>query len=319
MPAELQPTDRRQLRAFVLLGFVMLMWAGNSIVGRAVRDDVGPFTLAFVRWAGASLVLFPFAIGSLRRDRAALRAAWPIVLTLGLTGVAAFNALMYSGLHYTTATNGLLLQAAIPPAVLIADRMIFGTRTRMGQVMGMLASMIGVAVIVFEGTPAHVLSFRFGLGDALVLVAVVDWALYTVLLRKRPAVSPLSFLLATFLVGVVAMAPLALWEQAAGPPIRWGTGVVGAFLFVALLPSLVSYLIYNDAAQVVGPARAGQAITLLPLFGAVLSALLLGEKLHAYHYAGMALILAGIVLGALPSRRQEPAGAAPGAGLEDRA
>ena len=299
------PADRQQARAYVLLGLVMLLWAGNSIVGRAVRDDVGPFTLSFVRWAGASLVLLPFALGPLRRDWAAIKRHWLVIAVLGLTGVAAFNAIMYTGLHYTTATNGLLLQAAIPPAVLFADRILFGVRAAWAQVLGMLVSVFGVAVIVFEGEPSHVLGFRFGLGDGLVLIACADWALYTVLLRKRPDVSPLSFLLATFLVGVAAIAPLWLWELANGPPVRWSAGVGGAFLYVALLPSLVSYLIYNNAAEVVGPARAGQAITLLPLFGALLSAALLGEQLHAYHFAGMALILVGILVAALAPRRAE--------------
>jgi drug/metabolite transporter (DMT)-like permease len=296
------PADRHLARAYALLGLVMLLWAGNSIVGRAVRDDVGPFILSFVRWAGASLVLLPFALGAFRRDWAALKASGWIVLVLGLTGVAAFNAIMYTGLHYTTATNGLLLQAAIPPAVLAADRLLFGMRAGWAQLVGVLASILGVAVIVFQGQPSHVLGFSFGWGDALVLIACADWALYTVLLRKRPAVSPLSFLLATFLVGVVALAPLALWEAVSGPPIRWGAGVGGAFVYVALLPSLVSYLIYNRATELVGPARAGQAITLLPLFGALLSAALLGEKLHQYHFAGMALILIGIVVAALAPR-----------------
>jgi drug/metabolite transporter (DMT)-like permease len=295
--------DRQQARAYALLGLVMLLWAGNSIVGRAVRDDVGPFILSFVRWAGASLVLLPFALGPLRRDWAELRKSWLIVLVLGLTGVAAFNAIMYTGLHYTTATNGLLLQAAIPPAVLAADRLFFAVRAGWAQLLGILASMLGVAVIVFQGQPSHVLGFRFGLGDGLVLISCLDWAIYTVLLRKRPNVSPLSFLLATFLVGVAAIAPLAVWEAVAGPPVRWSAGVGAAFLYVALLPSLVSYLIYNHATKLVGPARAGQSITLLPLFGALLSAALLGEKLHAYHFGGMALILIGIVVSALAPRQ----------------
>jgi drug/metabolite transporter (DMT)-like permease len=296
------PADRQQARAYALLGLVMLLWAGNSIVGRAVRDDVGPFILSFVRWGGASLVLLPFALGPLRRDWAELKQSWLIVVALGLTGVAAFNAIMYTGLHYTTATNGLLLQAAIPPAVLFADRLLFGVRAGWAQLFGILASILGVAVIVFQGQPGHVLGFRFGFGDGLVLISCLDWAIYTVLLRKRPNVSPLSFLLATFLVGVAAIAPLALWEALSGPPVRWSAGVGAAFLYVALLPSLVSYLIYNHATKLVGPARAGQSITLLPLFGALLSAALLGEPLHGYHFAGMALILIGIVVSALAPR-----------------
>src|SRR5690606_4241920 len=121
--------------------------------------------------------------------------------------------------------------------------------------------------------------------------SVVVWSFYTVLLRLRPSVSPISFIAATFAIGVVAMAPLAGWEWLAGQEVRWNWGVGGAFLYVGILPSLISYFIYNAAAQTVGAARAGQAITMMPLFGAFLSAMLLGEVLHEYHFAGMAFIV----------------------------
>ena len=313
MPAE------SQYRAFASLGLVMLLWAGNSIIGRAVHDDVGPFTLAFVRWAGALLVLTPFALRPLRRDWAAIRRGWKAILLLGLLGIATFNALLYSGLRYTTATNALLLQAAIPPMVMLLDRLFFGVRAGGGQALGVSASVLGVVVIVFEGDPAAAMRLHLGLGDALVLIAALVWALYTVFLRLQPAISPVSFVAVTFFIGVVAMAPLALWEWQGGQGIAWSPRIAGAFLYVALLPSLVSYFIYNRATRIVGAARAGQAITMMPLFGAFLSALLLGEALHPFHFAGMALILAGIVIAALSGRRQEPAGALRPRQLEDGA
>lgn len=293
------PADRQQARALALLGLVMLLWAGNSIVGRAVRDDVGPFTLAFVRWTGASLVLLPFAFPTVRRDWPAIRRGWKQILLLGGLGVAAFNALLYTGLKHTTATNALLLQAAIPPAVMLFDRLFFGVRSNWRHALGVVASVLGVVVIVFEGDPGAALRLHFGAGDGIVLGSVAVWALYTVCLRLRPAISPVSFIATTFLIGVAAMAPLALWEK---QPLVWSGELGAAFLYVALLPSLLSYFIYNHATGVVGPARAGQAITLMPLFGAFLAAGLLGERLHPFHFAGMALILAGIVVAALAPR-----------------
>lgn len=311
--------ENRQLRAFALLGLVMLLWAGNAIVGRAVRGLVPPFTLALVRWGGASLFLLPFAIQPVRRDAAAIRRAWKELLVLGLLGVGAFNGFVYSAVRYTTATNAILLQAAIPPAVMVFDRLIFGVRSRPQQIAGVTASILGVAVIVFRGDPASALSLRLGFGDALMMAAVLVWALYTVFLRLRPAISPVSLIAVTFLIGVLAMAPFAAWEWSAGETIRWSWPVAAALLYVALFPSLLSYFIYNHAAQVVGPARAGQAITLMPLFGAFLSAALLGETLHRFDFAGMALILAGIVIAALAGRRQQAAGAPSGPPLEDAA
>ena len=301
----MQP-ERRQLTAFGLLGLVMVLWAGNSIIGRAVRFDVPPLTLAFVRWLGASLILLPFAWGPLRRDWPAIRAGWKSVLLLGLLGVGAFNALLYSGLQYTAATNALLLQAGIPAAVVAFDRLFFGERSPGIQNLGVVLAILGVAAVVFEGDFARALSLHFGVGDLLILASVVVWALYTVFLRLRPKIDAISFVAATFLIGAVTMAPLALLEALSGQHVRWTALAIGSFAYVCVLPSIVAYFIFNWAAGVVGPARSGVAITLMPIFGAFLSAPLLGEPLHAYHFVGMALILLGIALSFVALRRAQP-------------
>lgn len=292
-------------RAVAMLVLVMMMWAGNAIVGRAIRFEIPPFTLAFVRWTGALLILMPFAAKHLWADRAALSRGWKILLLLGVAGVAAFNGFLYVGLRYTTATNALLFQAAIPALVLLFDFLLFRERSSVRQIVAVLVSTFGVFVIIFRGDPGAVLGLHFGRGDLLLFGAIVSWALYTVLLRLRPAVSPSSFIAATFVVGVVIMAPLAATEWRGIAAMSLTPRVLGAFAYVALLPSLVAYLIYNAAVARIGPARAGQAITLLPLFGAILSAMLLGEVLHDYHFAGMILILLGIVIAALHRRRKE--------------
>jgi len=313
------PVDRRHAQAFALLGIVMILWAGNSIVARAVRHDIAPFTLAFLRWTGASLVLAPFAIRHLLRDWPAIRKGWKPLLVLGLLGIGTFNALLYSGLQHTTASNALLLSASTPAVMILLDRMLFGVRSGGWQSAGVAASMLGVLVIVFEGDVTAALRLQFGRGDALILCSVVVWSLYTVFLRLRPEISPTSFIAVTFFIGVMVMAPLAAWEWRAGERIDWSPPVVAAVFYVALLPSLLSYFIYNYATAVVGPARAGQTITLMPVFGAFLAAALLGERLHTFHFAGIAVILAGIAVSLLSVRGQQAAGAAKVAGLEDPA
>jgi len=317
-PSAAPSVRAQQARAFASLALVMLFWAGNSIVARAVRFEVPPFTLAFGRWTIALLLVLPFALAPLRRDRAALKRRWGVVLLLGLLGIGTFNALLYSGLRDTTATNALLLQAAVPALVALLDRVMFGVRVGRVQAVGIAASVLGVVAIVFQGDPAAALRLHFGRGDVLILASVVVWSLYTVLLRLRPDISPASFIAATFAVGVVTMAPMAAWEWQAGQHVQWSARVGGAFLYVGVLPSLVSYFIYNAAAARLGAARAGQAITLMPLFGAFLSAALLGEALHGYHFVGMGFILAGIALGALAPKPGEAGGAGGTAPLEGR-
>ena len=291
-------TARRDYRAYAMLALVMLFWAGNSIVGRAVRDDIPPFTLALVRWAGALLLVAPFALRHVVADRAKLRRAWRRVLLLGLLGIATFNALLYYGLRFTTATNSMLLQAAIPGLVLLFDYLLFRTRSGWQAIGGVLLSTAGVVLIVCRADPQALLHLDFGTGDLLILAAVVVWGIYTSLLRTRPAVHPSSFIAVTFAIGALAMLPLAIGEwRATGFPAL-GPGSIGAFAYVAILPSLVAYFLYNAAVTAIGAGKAGQAISLMPLFGAFLAAFLLGEALHPFHAAGMVLILAGIVTSA---------------------
>lgn len=298
-PAEEQTVGRKsEAAAYGALMIVMLLWAGNSIVGRAVHEQIPPFTLAFVRWSGAALILFPFAGRPMVADRARLRQSLPVILLLGVVGIGAFNAFLYAGLRYTSATNGLLIQAAIPAMVLLGDRLIFMQRARAWQVAGVGLSTLGVALVILKADVRTLIEMRFGLGDALVLGGVIAWALYTSLLRLRPPIHPLSFLQATFLIGVICMLPLAAaeWLGQGFPELTWP--VIGAFVYVATLPSLLAYMLFNAAVAMIGAAKAGQTIALMPLFGAGLASILLAEPLHGYHLAGMALILGGIILGA---------------------
>ncbi len=286
-----------------MLAAAMLFWAGNAIAGRLVRDDIPPATLSLMRWMGALALLLPFAWGHLRRDAPALIAAWPRVLAIGLLGVAAFNALYYLDLHDTTASNGLLLQALIPALVLVTDRLIFGTRPGWAAVAGVAASTLGVGVIVFRGDPALLTGFVLRRGDAIILVSVVVWALYTSLLQTKPKAHPLAFLAATIAAGLCALGPLAAWELASGATLRFTPTALGVIAYVAVFPSLLAYLLFGAGVAAIGAGRAGQAINLMPLFGALLAAGLLGERLHAYHALGMTMILLGLGIGLLRRRQ----------------
>jgi len=295
---------RPQTAAYCMLALVMLLWAGNSIVGRAVREDIPPLFLALLRWTGALLVIIPFAAHHVAEDRAAIARNWPMILLLGLLGVAAYNGFLYSGLRYTTASNGMLLGATIPALVLLVDFLIFGTRAGAGAIIGVALSTFGVVVIVFQGKIGALSQVAFNRGDALILCGAVAWAFYTSLLRLRPKLHAQSFLTVTFAIGMLAMLPLAATEWQEIAVMHWTPRVFAAVLYVALLPSVVAYALFNAAVATLGPASAGQAITLTPLFGALLAAVTLGEQLHGHHFAGMGLILVGILVSAFARSRE---------------
>lgn len=280
---------------YALLMLVLLFWAGNNIVGRAIRHDIPPFSLAFFRWTGAAMLTLPFAWRGIVADWGEIRRTWPRILLLGAVGVGSFNAFLYAGLRYTTATNAGLITALPPALVLVLNFAFFRVRPSIAQVMGVTLAAIGVAVIVFRADLSVLLHLRFNIGDALVLCGALAWSTYTVLLRLAPRIRPLSFLSITFLIASAMMfGPAALeWTRL---PINFSPQSVAGIAYVAVFPSIIAYSLFNMAVREIGPPATSQTLSLQPLFSALLAVLLLGEALHGYHFAGMVLILVGIAI-----------------------
>lgn len=292
---------------YLLLSFTALFWAGNSIVARGARELVPPVALSFWRWTLALLLLLPAAWPHLRRDAAALRRSWPIVAVLGALGIGAFNTLLYTGLQTTSAVNGLLLQSIQPGLILLLGVLLFGERARIAQVLGMALSVAGALIIVSRGDPATLLRLGANRGDLVIACAVVVWSIYSVLLRKRPAVHPLSFLAATMAVGVFAVAPFYVWEVAGGRLIAARPESWLAIAYVCVFPSLIAYLFYNRGIELIGSAATGLYLNVMPVMGAILAVLFLGEEIHSHHVVGVTLIGIGILCatraGASPATR----------------
>lgn len=282
--------------AYLLLTLTALFWAGNSVVGRASRDLVPPVALAFWRWFVAFLLIMVIALPYLRRDATVLKARWRPVLALGILGIGAFNTLLYSGLQFTTALNGLLIQSAQPPLILLAAFLLFRDRAGPAQIAGVLLSLAGVLTIISGGDPDVLLHLRLNVGDALILVAALLWVLYSVLLRFRPDVHAISFLAVTFAIGWLFILPFYVAEVSSGRLIVPTAASFGALAYVAVFPSLIAYGCFNRGVELIGAGRAGIFLNLMPVFGALLAVGLLGERFTLAHAVGMGLIGAGILL-----------------------
>lgn len=283
-------------RAYPLLTVTALFWAGNSIVGRAARDLVPPAALSFWRWTFALALLLPLAWPHLKRDWPVLRANWPIVALLGALAIGSFNILLYTGLQSTTALNSMLIQSALPALVLVVGALVMGDRTSPRQIAGVLISLVGVLAIIARGDPAMLWGLQLNVGDAIIGGAVLLWALYSVLLRRRPAVHPLSFLAASMVVGIAVIVPFYVHELLSGRRIVPATGSALAIAYVSIFPSFLAYLFFNRGVELIGSAATGQYMNVMPLMGAGLAMLFLGEQLHLFHIAGLALIVVGILV-----------------------
>ena len=274
-----------------------LFWAGNVIVARAARGDVPPFTLSFGRWVIALACLLPFAWPYLKRDWPLYRQHFRLIMAVALTGVLSFNTLVYSGLHYTTSTNALLLNSCIPVLIMLIGALFYQQKLRTVHMLGLAISLAGVLTIILHGEWARLLSLSFNRGDLLVFAAVICWAFYTLLMRRIPVnINRTGLTALTIGIALVFLLPLWLWERSTGALPIWNARALWSLVYVGLLPSVAAYLLYTQAVARVGAMRAGLSMHLMPVFGILLAVGLLGESLYSYHLMGIAAIFTGIGL-----------------------
>lgn len=283
-------------RPYILLTLAVLFWAGNFILGRAFHSDIPPIALAFWRWAVASLIIIVPAWQHLRRDRAEILRHWPAVLLLSALGIASFNTLAYTGLQYTQAINAFLVQSLMPVLIVILSYLIFKERIHALQAVGIVISLCGAAAIITKGDLGALLSLDINRGDLFVSAAILSYAGYSTLLRKRPKVHPLSFIAVTFWLGTAIILPIYIWEATTVRAIRFELQSVLVIGYVSVFASILSYLCFNRGVELIGANRAGLFIHLMPVFGSLMAIVFLGEKFFWYHAMGIALIFAGIYL-----------------------
>lgn len=282
---------------YLLLIGATLFWAGNFVIGRALRGDIPPVTLNFWRWVLALIILLPLSLGHMRRHRVLIMAEWKLVVALGATGVAAFHTLVYQALTTTTALNALLFVSTAPMLIVLVSWVMFRDTITVRQGIGILASLLGAVVVIARGDMAFLLNLRFNTGDLLMLVAVSSWALYSVLLKRRPPeLPPLALLTASVIAGVLLLLPVYLWRLAEGEIMLLTTPNVISLLYITVFAAVVAFICWNTGVAAIGPNAAGLFIHLMPLFGAVLSVLFLGEHIAAFHVIGAALVFSGIAL-----------------------
>ncbi len=291
-------TERSTSNAYLFLTLTMLLWAGNHVIGRWAAGNIPPMTLAFLRWAGAALIVLPLAWPSLERDRTAIVGNWRILLMLGLLGSGCYNTLQYIALNETTVANAAIINSWAPVLIAGAAAALFGDQLSARQISGLALSLAGVAVIILRGDSATLTQMAFNRGDLVMVLATAIWAAYTTLLRFRPAISTLSFAVVTYTIAGVTNLPLALYEYADGQRIVETWAALCAIAYTAVFASLVAYYLYARSVEIIGGTRTGAFIHLIPLFASAMGLVFLGETPEAYHAAGFGLILSGVWLAA---------------------
>jgi drug/metabolite transporter (DMT)-like permease len=283
-------------RAYLLLTLTALCWAGNAILGRLAVGQVSPMALVSLRWLGALGLLAVFAHAQVRRDWPLMRRRLLFVAVMGAVGFTIFNAIFYVAAHWTTAVNLGIIQGSAPMFVLIGAFAAYRTPVGGLQAAGVLATMVGVAIVASGGELARLAGLAFNFGDVLMIAGCALYAGYTVGLSRRPPISPLSLFTGLACAAFVTSLPLALGEAALGR-FQWPTPAGWLILaLVTLFPSFVAQIFFIQGVSLIGPGRAGVFVNLVPVFASIMALLILHERFEPFHAVALGLVLGGIWL-----------------------
>ncbi|MDQ0016380.1 drug/metabolite transporter (DMT)-like permease [Variovorax boronicumulans] len=294
-------TQRLTPLTVLLLTTPPLLWAGNAVVGRLVRELVSPLTLNFVRWVIAFVLLLPFAAAVLRRD-STLWAHWKRYALLGLLGIGLYNAFQYLALQTSTPINVTLVGSSLPLWMLATGTLFFGARVNGREIAGALLSMLGVLLVLSRGEWRQLLGLRLVPGDLYMIAGTIAWAFYSWLLARTHEPKQVrqdwaAFLMAQLVFGLAWSGALAAGEWTlTDAHIDLGWPLLAAMAFIGIGPAVVAYRCWGTGVQRAGPQAASIFMNLTPLFAALLSAAFLREAPHWYHGVAFVLIVGGIVV-----------------------
>ncbi|CAI8919384.1 DMT family transporter [Pseudomonas sp. IT-P12] len=271
----------------------IFIWAGNTVITKMSAGAIFPAEIGFYRWLLAGMLFTPFMLKPVIAHWSAIAPNLGKVFILGVLGMAIYQSLAYFAASMTTATNMGIILSLMPLMSLAMAIACLGQRLTAGALAGAVLSLIGVLVVVSSGSLAVLMEHGVNLGDGLMLIATLAYALYSTLLKKwQLRLPPLVLLYLQVLVAVVVLFPLF----AASPKIGPTPQNIPLVLYACLLASMVAPLAWMQAVVRLGPSRTTLFFNLLPLMTALIAAVVLREQLAMYHLVGGALTLGGVIV-----------------------
>jgi len=262
---------RLKLFPYIFLTLAPLFWAGNFVFGQPLSEALPPFGINLIRWLLACAILIPLTLAFEGRFPRPARHLWPSLVTMAITGVLLFNALVYLSLEYTTSTNAALINGITPILTIILAATIGSDRLTGRRLVGAFGSLIGVSWIISQGSLEAFLSFSFNRGDLIMMVAALLWAIYTILVnRVMHTLSPLATATITTMLSLPLLVVVGGYELAKGPIGPITPVVVISLVYIGSVASVAAFISWSIGIGGVGPARGSVFLNLMPVYTAIM-------------------------------------------------
>lgn len=302
-PAAAHPESGRLIAVLALLG-ATLCWAGNYLVGAVAVETIAPVDLVLLRWLIALPLLALLAARLERPDRRTVLSAWRWLVALSLTGVLGYPLLVYVALQHTSPLSAALVNAANPALIALVAAFTLRERLSPRKLLGVALAMVGALVVLSRGDLGVLLGAQFSRGELVMLAAIVAWTAYTIIGRAgqgRLPVPPVTAVALQAAITVVVLAPVSLLRG--GPHLPATPSALGAVLFIAVFPSVLAYLLWDQGLRVLPAGSAGVFLNLITVFIAAFT-IAVGEPYSIAQLIGGVIVILGVVATNWPARRR---------------
>ncbi|MBN8836048.1 MAG: DMT family transporter [Sphingobacteriia bacterium] len=287
----------------IYLGFLfalitVVIWSGNYVIARGIAQQVPPISLAFFRWGTATLVILPLGFKKMFAEIKIAASNKTYFFFSALTGVSLFNTFIYVAGHYSTAINLVLLATTASPIfITVLAAFFLKEAINSFRIAGMVLCVAGILILISKGSLHKLEEFRFSTGDLWILASALAFAVYNILVRKKPeGISPTGFLTIVFSLGSLMLLPFSIWEIHYSPPIHFTTNIIITFLYLGIGNSVIGFFCWNAAIARIGAGRTSLFGNLMPVLASVEAVIFLGEEFTTFHLISGMIVLSGLVI-----------------------
>ncbi len=287
---------------YLLPFFTVMIWGGNSIVNKMAASAIEPSAMSFYRWFVAMVLLTPFCLPAVIKQRHVIRPYLTKLAFLALLGMVLNQSLGYYAGLTTTASNMALITSLVPLISVFLSVPLLGKSVSMLSIVGGVISLGGLAFMLGHGDVTYFLHQDMTQGDSLMLLAALVYAAYCVLLKRWKM--PFNSLTLVYMQGffsVIMLTPLWLSSEQLLPSQE----ALPLIAYAGIAASIFAPLMWVKAIDLIGADSSAMFMNLMPVVSVALASTLLGEEIHVYHIIGGLMVISGVILSQIKVRKKQ--------------
>lgn len=285
------------IKAVIFALIACLIWSSTYVLSKTIANSTTPIEISFWRWIIAIMVIFPFAKPHLKTELPKIKKNMRLYFYLGLLSACIYNVLFFKAAHYTNANNLAILSTSSFLWTLILASFLKVEKITKIKIIGCGISFLGVIEVVSKGNYNNIINLNLNFGDILMLSACFCWGMYGVLLKKtQKDLNQIVLIFIIACIGFFCLLPLFILQSAIVGISPFSITNIFTYVYVGVFISAIAWFCYNSCVNIIGPINTSMIFFLLPVFGAIMSYLIIDEKLYSFHAIGFVLIISGIFL-----------------------